>query len=70
MQLINDQHGLGQKKMAEIIMETSTSSMKSVWADAFTPEYVNPEWRAMLRRIFYRARAEYDNAKEVWEAHQ
>lgn len=70
MQLLDDPHNLGQKKKAEIIMETATSSMKSVWFDAFTTEYVNPEWRAMLRRIFYRARAEYDNAKAVWEAHQ
>lgn len=70
MQLLDDPHNLGQKKKAEIIMEVSMSSMKSVCTDAFTLEYVNPDWRAAMRRIFYRARAEYDNAKEVWEAHQ
>lgn len=70
MQLLDDPHNLGQKRKAEIIMEVATSSMKSVYVDAFARGYINPDWRAAMRRIFYRARAEYDNAKEVWEAHQ
>ena len=63
-----DEYGIGQEKVARIRMEVSMKCMGEVVFDAFTPNYRDPEWRAMSRRIYYKNRAEYDRAKAILEA--
>ena len=46
-----------------IIMEVAENGMAEAAHDAFRLGYVNPEWRAMKRRLFAKFRAEYDSAK-------
>lgn len=47
-----------------IAMEVAMSGMAEAAHDAFCLGYVNPQWRAMKRRLFYYFRAQYEAAKK------
>lgn len=69
-QFFPDEHGIGQKRIAEIRAELAMQEMGNAAPDAFDVGRVNEEWRAMKRRIFYRNRAEYERAKAILEVLQ
>lgn len=60
-----DDFQIGQESVARIQMEQAQAIMAKYASDAYGTGYVNPEWRAMTRRIMSRARDQYDAAKEV-----
>lgn len=60
-----DCFGIGQQKVASIRLEMARRDMAKAAPDAFSLGYVNPEWRAMQRRLFAAARADYERAKAV-----
>lgn len=60
-----DEFGIGQKAIARIRLEIAARDMAKAAPDAFSTGYVNPEWRAMQRRLFNAARAEADKAQAV-----
>lgn len=62
---MTDEFGIGLPAVARIQMTLAQKTMGEAAPDAFTTGYMNPKWRAMQRRRFYRARAEYEEAKEV-----
>lgn len=49
-------------------MKRAQREMGKRASDAFQIGYVNPEWRAMSRRLFHANRADYECAKEQLEA--
>ena len=48
-----------------IAMEVAAKGMAEAAQDAFSLGYVNPEWRAMKRRLFAYFREQYETAKEA-----
>lgn len=48
-----------------IAAEVAAKGMAEAAPDAFSIEHVNPEWRAMKRRLFMMFRNQYDAAKEA-----
>ena len=67
MSVHDDPHGLGVEKMAKIIMEITMRDMGGSAPKAFSLGYVDPEWRAMHRRIFRKNRDTYEAAKAALE---
>jgi len=63
-----DEFGIGQEKIATIRMAGAKAGMRKAAREAFTTAYIPPEWRAMRRRQFEAAQAEYDRAKAVLAA--
>jgi len=49
---------------ARIDMEIAEKGMAEAAPDAFSTGYINPEWRAMKRRLFRYFRDMYEAAKE------
>ncbi len=47
-----------------IAMEVAMKGMAEAAPEAFSTGYVNPQWRAMKRRLFAYFRAQYEAAKE------
>lgn len=62
-----DPYNIGQRREAEIALESGRKVMAENYFEAFRPGYVMPEWRAMRRRLFYAGRAEFEQAKAVLE---
>lgn len=48
-----------------IAAEVAAKGMAEAAPDAFSTDYIPPEWRAMKRRLFAKFRNEYEAAKEV-----
>lgn len=57
----------GQAAVARIRLDISEKAMAKAAHDAFSTAYVNPDWRAMQRRIFTENRRDYERAKSVLE---
>ena len=65
IQPFSDDFGIGMEKVARIRLDMSQNDMAMAAKDAFSTGYVNPDWRAMQRRLFDRARADYETAKAL-----
>lgn len=65
IQPFSDDFGIGMEKVAQIRLDIAQRDMSIAEKDAFSTRYVNPDWRAMQRRLFDRARADYEAAKAV-----
>ena len=50
-----------------IAMDIAMKGMAEAAPDAFRQGYVNPQWRAMKRRLFTYFRAQYETAKDATE---
>lgn len=61
----SDDFGIGMEKVARIRLDISEKDMALAAKDAFSTGYINPDWRAMQRRLFDRASADYEAAKAV-----
>ena len=51
----------------KVQMEVAMNGMAEAAPDAFSTGYINPEWRAMKRRLFMYFREMYETAKESEE---
>ena len=60
-----DDYGLGMAKVAEIRLGIAKAAMLRAAIDAFSTVDIPHEWRAMQRRLFDKARADYEAAKAV-----
>ena len=64
-QPFSDDFGIGMENVARIRLDISKKDMALAAKDAFSTGYINPDWRAMQRRLFDRASADYEAAKAV-----